>query len=631
MRPTAALWIDSSIWRRVRIVVTVGFLLSLTVVAFADMARANETELENPIPEPIEQGGAPIALSPVADGLTAPTWAGSAPGDAERLFVADQDGILWAIDLQTGTKNVFLDVSDRLVSLGIGGPGTYDERGFLGFAFHPDYTSNGLLYTYTSEPVSGPADFSTMPAGETPNHQSVLMEWQVPEPTNPDSVVDPGSAREVLRIDQPQFNHVGATLLFGPDEMLFISLGDGGAADDQGVGHVPGGNGQDPSNILGSILRIDPLGSNSTNGQYGIPSDNPFVEQTGFLDEIYAYGFRNPYRMSFDRETGDLYVADVGQNDIEEVDIVRAGGNYGWNLKEGSFCFNPNGADPGFVFEADPCPGAEDRELIDPIAEYDHDEGIAIVGGFVYRGSDIPSLRGRYVFGDFFHPGSGSGRLFFLEERNIEERGNSRRRSRVREREIFEFQLASREQLGLSLFGFGQDQNGEVYVLGNETGTPFGDTGVVLRMASGAGQERARNFRAHLSGDEEVPPVETRARGQAVFQQTLSGLDFELAVANIDNVFAAHIHCAPDGVNGPVGVTLFSESPPVEGPVNGVLSEGTVTAPDEDNACGWDNLADVVVAIKSGDTYVNVHTTENPSGEIRGQIRTERSRRFADF
>ncbi|MFW6074903.1 MAG: PQQ-dependent sugar dehydrogenase, partial [Chloroflexota bacterium] len=342
---------------KVSILLILGLLLGLFAAGLTGSVQADEAALEDPISDPIEQEGAPVELSTVTDGLTAPTWATAAPGaSSERLFASDQDGILWSIDLETGEKGVFLDVGDRLVDLGIGGPGTYDERGLLGFAFHPDFISNGLLYTYTSEPVAGPADFSTMPAGVSPNHQSVITEWQVPEPSNPDSVVDPDSSREVLRIDQPQFNHNGGTVIFGPDDMLFVALGDGGGADDQGTGHVSGGNAQDPGNILGSILRIDPLGTNSVNGEYGIPSDNPFVGDPDALDETYAYGFRNPYRMSFDLETGDLYAGDVGQNDIEEVDVVTAGGNFGWRLKEGSFCFDPNGDGPGFVFDADPCP-----------------------------------------------------------------------------------------------------------------------------------------------------------------------------------------------------------------------------------------------------------------------------------
>jgi glucose/arabinose dehydrogenase len=420
--------------------------------------------LDDPIPRPIREGGVQVRLEPVATGLTAPNWGISAPGDADRLFVVDQDGIVWAVDLSSGAKSVFLDVASRLVPLGVGGPNTFDERGLLGLAFDPDYANNGLLYTYTSEPVSGPADFSTMPAGTPANHQSSIAEWRVPNPRNPSSVVDPSTRRELIRIDEPQFNHNAGALNFGPDGFLYISLGDGGAADDQGVGHSPQGNGQDPSNVLGSILRIDPTGTNSANGNYGIPQDNPFVGQAGFVPEIWAYGFRNPFRFSFDSRTGKLWAGDVGQNDIEEVDVVTKGGNFGWRVKEGSFLFDPNGAEPGFVTARSP---GEPEGLIDPIAEYDHDEGIAVVGGFVYRGDAIPQLRGRYVFGDFSRSSGEFGRLFFL---NPAER-------------IREFRLVGQESLGLNLDGLGQDADGELYVLGNTTGTPFGETGVVLRIA----------------------------------------------------------------------------------------------------------------------------------------------------
>ncbi len=476
---------------RISLVKLTGFflLISILILASVGFVYGQTTDLA----DLVEPSDLTIKLEPVASGLIAPNWGTFAPGHEDRLFVTDQNGILWAIDLASGDKSVFLDVSDRLVSLGAFGPGTFDERGFLGVAFHPDYATNGLLYTYTSEPVSGSADFSTMPAGTTANHQSVIIEWQVPEPANPTSVVDPASARELLRIDEPQFNHNAGALNFGPDGMLYIALGDGGNRDDQGVGHVPTGNAQDPSNVLGTILRIDPQGSNSANGQYGIPDDNPFVGQAGFAEEIYAFGFRNPFRFSFDRATGDLYVGDVGQDDIEEVDVVVPGGNYGWNVKEGSFCFNPNGDDPGFAFDQEPCPN-ESPDLIDPAAEYNtaddltnNNDGRAIVGGFVYRGSQFPALVGRYVFGDFSRfTESGvnnDGRLFFLNKKNIV------RKNKIKQSKIFEFTLDGQDKLGQALLGFGQDANGELYVLANATGVPFGTgpdldqaTGVVLRI-----------------------------------------------------------------------------------------------------------------------------------------------------
>jgi glucose/arabinose dehydrogenase/plastocyanin len=422
--------------------------------------------LEDPIPASIRKGLAKVRLETLVDGLTAPNWGTHVPGDSGRLFVTDQTGVVWSVDLtgpegEPARKRVFLDVSARLVPLGIGGPDTYDERGLLGLAFHPDYPSNGLFYTYTSEPVDGPADFSTLPAGVPADHQSLIIEWHVPHPAFLASVPDPASARVLLRIDEPQFNHDGGALNFGPDGQLYISLGDGGEADDQGEGHGENGNGQDPSNLLGSILRIDPLGSNSANGQYGIPEDNPFVGQAGVAAELYAYGFRNPFRFSFDMQTGNMYIADVGQNSIEEINLGAAGGNYGWNLKEGAFFFDDNGDGPGFVTDQDPGvpPG-----LIDPIAEYDHDEGIAVIGGFVYRGSGDTHLNGRYIFGDY--SGFEGGRLFYLSPRRI----------------IHELQLAGGEDLTKYVLGFGQDATGEVYVMGNDEGVPSGTSGAVLKI-----------------------------------------------------------------------------------------------------------------------------------------------------
>jgi glucose/arabinose dehydrogenase len=574
--------------------------MAVVLVALASAAAYGST-----IPK-----GLAVTLEPVASGLTAPNWGTSVPGCpnlADRLVVTDQNGILWAVDVATGAKAVLLDVSGNLVSLGIGGPGTFDERGLLGVALHPEFVENGLLYTYTSEPVAGAADFSTMPEGEPANHQSVIREWQVPEPCNPEAVVDPESVREVLRVDEPQFNHNAGALVFGPDGMLYVALGDGGRADDQGVGHVEGGNGQDPGNVLGSILRLDPQGTDSTNGQYGIPADNPFVGLEGMLPEIYAYGFRNPFRFSFDSETGDMYIADVGQNDIEEINLGEAGGNFGWNVKEGSFCFDPNGDDPGFAYEC--TPDDDTTGLIDPIAEYDHSEGIAVVGGFLYRGVAIPPLHGRYVFGDYFLPETLSGRLFYLGEAF----------------ELHEFNLGAQEVLGMSVLGFGQDAAGELYVMANATGTPFGATGVVLRIepaqaGGGIGKGGGQNsgaFTAHLNGFNEVPTVNLLAQGEAVVKVRNGLLDVKVIVANLDDIVASHIHCAPAGVNGPVGLTLFAGGPTSD---SGILVNGTFSAPNLGNSCSWSTINDVVAAIVAGNAYVNVHTEENPAGAIRGQL-----------
>src|SRR5215813_3156201 len=467
-------------------------LCAAALIAVLAPGTARPAQLIDPIPEKIQQANNfSITLETVATGLTAPNWGISAPGHPNRLFVVDQTGQLWVIDLTTGSKSVFLDVSSLVVSnLGNVIPGLkFDERGFLGVAFHPNYTTNGLLYTFISENVDGPADFSTLPSGITPNAQSVIREWHVSNPTDPASVPD-STNRVLLRIDKPQFNHNGGAINFGPDGMLYIATGDGGAADDQGVGHVAIGNGQDPSspNALGKILRInsDPSSSSGTlsaNGQYRIPSDNPFSGRSGYVTEIFAYGFRNPFRFSFDSDTGDLYAADVGQNDIEEVAVIFSGGNYGWPIKEGSFCFNDNGAGDGFVTD-DPACGP--LGLIDPIAEYDHDnrpgsppppEGIAVLGGFVYRGSAIPPLRGHYVFGDYTRSFTApDGRLFLLAGKNLVKKGQAETS------EIQEFKLKGQDKLGLFVLGFGQDASGELYMLANATGVPSGTMGVVLKI-----------------------------------------------------------------------------------------------------------------------------------------------------
>ena len=435
---------------------------------FSFTANVAAGPLDDPIPASIPLGTIEIDLQATVVGLAEPVWVTNSPNDVTTLYVVDQQGQIVAVDLATSNQSVYLDVSGILVPLGAFGPDSFDERGLLGLAFHPDFATNGLLYTYTSQPLAGAADYSTMPGGTLANHQSVVTEWNDPDPADPTVPVDPTSARELLRVDEPQFNHNAGALAFDSNSYLYVAFGDGGGADDEGVGHGTG-NGQDPSNPLGAIVRIDPLGNNSTNGSYGIPATNPFVGVVGHLEEIFAYGFRNPFRMSFDPTTGDLWVADVGQNDIEEIDVVTAGGNYGWNLKEGSFFFVGDGANDGFVIADDPGVPAG---LIDPVAEYDHDEGIAVIGGFVYRGSRFPAAQGRYVFGDFSTSfGAPAGRLFYLNSANA----------------IQEIGILGRTGLEEYLTGIGVDGSGEIYILSNMTATPFGTTGTVYLAESTPG------------------------------------------------------------------------------------------------------------------------------------------------
>lgn len=419
-------------------------------------------ELTDPLALPIFSGGLKLQLEVFSQGLTAPLWGTTAPGVSGFFYVIDQLGSIWAIDTTTGDKTMLADFSASLVTIGIPEFGGFDERGLLGIAFHPQFATNNLMYTYSSQGVMGAADFSTMPMGMMADHQGVLTEWQADIGGSAGITIDMNSARELLRIDEPQFNHNGGAIAFDANGMLYLALGDGGGADDVDgqmfingpmVGHGATGNGQNMDNPLGAILRIDPMGSNSGNGAYGIPATNPFVGEAG-LDEIYAYGLRNPYRLSFDSMTGTLYAADVGQNDIEEVNVITSGGNYGWNMREGSFGFFPNGNNDGYVFEQ-----ADNMGTIDPMVEYDHDEGIAIIGGFVYRGSNHAEMQGLYVFGDY------NGRLFYINNEGT----------------ISEFQDVDDLDIG-SVLGFAQDSQGELYVLANTGGVPSGTSGTVYKM-----------------------------------------------------------------------------------------------------------------------------------------------------
>jgi uncharacterized protein (TIGR03118 family) len=442
---------------------------SLTAVATDDAGAAttspvvtvtvSTTPIADPIPAHIVKGDITIELQPVVDGLSAPLGLAAPDDGSKRLFVYDQAGLAWVVTDEAGKlPTPLLDVRSRLVTFG-----NYDERGLLGLATHPDFMHHPLVYTYTSEPIAGTADFvNVMPAGATNNHQSVLAEWRI-DPANPDQV-DPASRREILRIDEPQSNHNGGTLRFGLDGYLYISLGDGGRANDVADGHVPGGNAQSLQRIYGKLVRIDVDGRNSANGRYGIPTDNPFVGQNA-VQEIYAYGLRNPFTYSFDRLTGDLYVGDAGQNNIEEVDLIVKGGNYGWNIKEGTFWFDSVTDNIGKVVTGPVRPVPPN--LIDPIAEYDHDEGSVVIGGFVYRGSQIPALQGRYVFGDWGAFAAPSARLFYLEPSFA----------------ITELRLGLADRpAGFWLRGFGEDADGELYAFGSTVLGPRGDTGQMLKL-----------------------------------------------------------------------------------------------------------------------------------------------------
>jgi glucose/arabinose dehydrogenase/plastocyanin len=414
--------------------------------------------IADPLPNRIPKGDVTIELQTVADGLIAPLGLAVPDDGSGRLFVYDQGGLAWVLTRANERLAApLLDVRTRLVPFGV-----YDERGLLGLATHPDFVHHPLVYTFTSEPNTVVADFVlSLPAGVKLNCQSVLAEWRI-DPNDPNRI-DPASRREVLRIDKAYSNHNGGTLRFGPDGFLYVSLGDGGRANDTGNGHAPGGNAQDLQRIWGKIIRIDVDGRNSANGKYGIPKDNPFVGQNA-VQEIFAYGLRNPFTFSFDSATGLLYVGDAGQNTVEEVDLIVKGGNYGWNVKEGSFWFDPNS---GKVVTGPVRPVPPD--LIDPLAQYDHGDGSVVIGGFVYHGSQIPALKGHYVFGDWGSFTTPSARLFFLDS-NLA---------------IKELRIGIEDRpTGFWLRGLGQDEEGELYIFGSTVLGPSGSTGQMLKVVA---------------------------------------------------------------------------------------------------------------------------------------------------
>jgi glucose/arabinose dehydrogenase len=277
-------------------------------------------------------------------------------GDLSRLFVVEQTGDIRIIKDGALLPTPFLDISTKITAGG--------EQGLLGLAFDPDYASTGRFVVHYTD-TNGDTHLSQFTVSSDPD------------------VADPASEQVILTADQPYNNHNGGQVLFGPDGMLYLGLGDGGSEGD------PQGRGQDLSDLLGSILRLDVRSTSP----YSVPPDNPFVGQAGVQPEVWSYGLRNPWRFSFDRTTGDLYIGDVGQDSFEEVDVAPAaagsgkGLNFGWNIMEGTHCYN-----------ASTC---NQSGLTLPVLEYPHSEGCSVTGGYVYRGSVIPALQGLYFFGDY--------------------------------------------------------------------------------------------------------------------------------------------------------------------------------------------------------------------------------------
>ncbi|WP_436343811.1 PQQ-dependent sugar dehydrogenase [Natronorubrum sp. FCH18a] len=459
------------------------------------------------------EAGTEIGVQTLAEGMTAPTDFGVADEDEERYFVCDQTGELWVVEDGERQDEPFLDVSDRMVELGTfegdyADPDSeYDERGLLGVEFHPEFADNGRFFVHYSAP----------PNDETPDgwsHVEVVSEFQADEEL---SQADPESEQILMEFQKPQYNHDAGPMAFGPDGYLYVPMGDGGGANDDMEGHVEdwyddndGGNGQDVSeNLLGGIHRIDVDEEGDDDRPYGIPDDNPLVDEEDALDEYYAWGFRNPFGISFDSEER-LFVSDAGQDLFEEANLVEAGGNYGWNVKEGTHCFSTESpSDP-----PEDCPDSapeeapyNGQELQDPIVEYPHVYdgemvGITIIGGHVYEAGEIEDLDGKYVFGDWTADPSREepiGRLLAASESDDGDEAEEEDEEAANETDdgdeeeivprdelwdMEELQVAGSEDGSFPYFvrQFGQDLDGNVYVLGNRMGVPEGDTGVVMEI-----------------------------------------------------------------------------------------------------------------------------------------------------
>lgn len=465
---------------------------------------------------PVQNVTADIGLELVAQNFTSPMMVTSPDDGTGRLFVVDQIGVVNVVDANgTTLPEPFLDLRDKMVDL----RPTYDERGLLSIAFHSNFSENGKVYAFYSAPLRPEA-----PEGwNCTNH---ISEFQV-DPENPDRV-NMTSEKVLMYIDKPYHNHNGGQLAFGPaDGYLYISLGDGGRANDVGNGHTPGiGNAQDLTKIYGKILRIDvdnvtaegmpqqnmtqnqtqnmsvnrtenppePTWTTFAGSLYGIPTDNPFAEtQPRILDtyaynsvppEIYACGFRNPAYMAFDSGGNNaLFVADAGQNLFEEVDIVLSGGNYGWNIREGAHCFDPNAT----TNPPDSCniTGYQGEPLIGPIFEGGHDLGVVVVGGNVYRGTAVPGLEGRYIFGYWSDSRTvGNGTLLAATppagwaEGALPETAASLTpdANAMWEVQTVNITGGTNETLGMFLRGFGEDANQDLYVLTNDVGGPDNST-----------------------------------------------------------------------------------------------------------------------------------------------------------
>lgn len=407
-----------------------------------------------------------VSLKLHASGFTSPVAFAPLNDGQGTMVVADQVGTLSLVNsagIQRGQP--FLSITDRITKLNAG----FDERGILGFASHPDFLRTGKIYVYYSAPLDAHAD-------QEWDHTSRISEFSVYE--DDPELVDPRSERILLTFDQPYFNHNAGALAFGPqDGFLYIATGDGGNANGRGLGHSDIGNSQDLSNLLGKILRID-----VHQGQpYAIPSDNPF-QGADQRAEIYAIGLRNPWRMSFDRGgSHELFVADIGQNLFEEVNLITKGGNYGWNIREGRHCFDPDS--PRSAPEACSQTDVRGQALVDPIIEYKNLNafrgepdayGISVTGGYVYRGSKLKGLEGTYIFADWSQNWALPQGVLLAASPQSDGTWNVRRLSH------------GDPVLGGYIVAFGEDEKGELYVLTNASNQLINRSGNVFKLLPGS-------------------------------------------------------------------------------------------------------------------------------------------------
>jgi glucose/arabinose dehydrogenase len=417
--------------------------------------------------------GSNIGLKLIAEGLSAPMALAALPDGSGRLLVAEQSGVVTLID-RDGKKaeQPFLDLRAKMVAINKG----MEERGLLGLALHPQFKSNRKFYVVYSAPLRTNAPPKW-------DHAERLSEFKAGVDF---AAADLASERVVLEIDEPDWNHNSGRIAFGPDGFLYLSVGDGGAFNDvgdvaRGRGHPPEGFGQRLDTMLGKVLRLDV--DNGT--PYGIPKDNPFADGKKGLPEIYAYGLRNPWGMSFDRGgKHDLILADVGQDRWEEINVIVNGGNYGWRLREGFDGFdpkNPRSAPTNAVTV-----GADGKPFVDPVLTYktlrgrgteSNAFGVTVTGGYVYRGKAIPSLAGKYIFADWSRSmaipdgtllvatipsGSSAGARWSMEPLALKEFPNGRIKSYI--------------------WALGEDADGELYVLGNGVNSAFGTRGKVFKL-----------------------------------------------------------------------------------------------------------------------------------------------------